>query len=107
VLLGLLWVAPAVAGGTKTVSGKLRGVRDNVLTIEKKGLLRASDVEIEMNDATKKTGQIVPGMHVKVRYREENVPGKSGQVRKVAVEVEAWPEFASKTAKEAAKQTRP
>ncbi len=103
-LLGLLAAAPAVAGGTKTASGKLRTVRDNVLVIEKKGFVRSGDIEIEMDNATKKTGQVVPGMHVKVKYREED---QAGHVRRIATEVEAWPEFASKTAREAAKQTRP
>jgi hypothetical protein len=85
---------------TKNVTGKLRSVQGNLLVIQKRGLVSDSTIEIEMDDATKKTGQVVPGMRVKVKYREE----KDG--RKVAVEIKAEPEAASKKAKEAARNTR-
>jgi hypothetical protein len=85
---------------TKNVTGKLRSVIDNVMVIQKRGMVSDSTVEIEMDEATKKIGQVVPGMRVKVKYREE----KDG--RKVAVEIRAEPEVASKTAKEAARNTR-
>lgn len=91
---------PSQAGGTKTVSGKLRAIHENTLTIENPGLFSASTVEIEMNDATKKSGQLAPGVHVKVKYREEGG-------RKIALEITARPEYASKAAKKAATQARP
>lgn len=103
-LVALLLLAGAsIADNTKTVSGKLRSIKDNVLVIQKSGMVGTSTEEIEMNEATKKTGQVLPGMHVKVKYREEEV--SRGQKRKIAVEIEARPEFASKEAKEASKQT--
>lgn len=92
--------AVAAAPRTKSVTGKLRSVQGNLLVIQKHGLVSDSTMEIEMDDATKKTGQVVPGMRVKVKYREE----KDG--RKVAVEIRAEPEAASKQAKEAARNTR-
>ena len=103
-LMALLLLAGALlADSTKTVSGKLRSIKDNVLVIQKSGLVSTSTEEIEMNEATKKIGQVLPGMHVKVKYREEET--SKGQKRKIAVEIEARPEFASKEAKEASKQT--
>ena len=99
----LLLASTTLADGTKSVSGKLRSVKDNVLVIQKSGLVGTSVEEIEMNEDTKKIGQVLPGMHVRVKYREEEV--SKGQKRKIAVEIEARPEFASKEAKEASKQT--
>lgn len=103
ILLGALCIVSLAVGAAprmKTVTGKLRAVKENVLVIEKRGLVSSSTVEIEMDTATKKVGQVVPGMRVKVKYREE----KDG--KKVAVEIEARPEYASKTAKKAARNTR-
>ena len=100
ILVGLAATAVA-AGGTKSVTGQLKSITGKTLQIQKIGLLKknAGVVEIEMDDATKVTGQLVPGVHTKVKYREEN--GK-----KIAVEIEARPEYASKEAKKAAEQTR-
>ena len=91
----------------KSVTGKLRRVDGNVLTIVKRGLMDDSFLEVEMDDSTKKTGQVVQGMHVKVKYREVRDPEDKDNVRRIAVEIEARPEFASKDAKKAAKQTQP
>jgi hypothetical protein len=101
VLFTGLLVAVTAAGGLKTISGELHSLKDNVLTIRKIGLFSKSNdtVEIEMNDATKTTGQLALGLHVKVKYREENG-------RKIAVEIETQPAYASKAAKKAAGQTR-
>jgi hypothetical protein len=101
-ILGLfLFVSPpSQAGGTKTVAGRLRAIHENVLTIESPGLFSARTVEVEMSGATQKSGQLAPGMYVKVRYHEEGG-------RKVALEISARPEYASKAAKKAAAQTRP
>ncbi len=96
----LLASASSQAGGTKAVAGRLRAIHENVLTIESPGLFSAKMVEVEMNGATQKSGQLAPGMYVKVRYREEGG-------RKVALEISARPEYASKAAKKAAAQTRP
>jgi hypothetical protein len=98
---------PHSKAATKTVSGKLRRIEGSLLTVQKPGLVRASFVEIYLDGNTKKSGQVVQGMHVKVKYREEPDPDAPGQKRKVAVEIEARPEHASKTAREAAKQTNP
>ena len=98
--LGLLPVTASLAEGTKTISGKLRSVKGNVLTVQKKGLASSSLVEIEMDDKTRVTGQVAQGMHVKVKYRGEGD-------RRIALEIEAWPEHASKAAREASKQTKP
>jgi hypothetical protein len=92
------WLPPARADHTKTMSGKIRKVDGNVLLVDKPGLVSITTIEFELNDATKKSGQVVPGMHVKLKYREE---GR----RKIVIEMETRPEFASKTAKKAAKQT--
>ena len=104
ILLGILAglaATVAVADGTKSVTGQLKSIKDKTLEIQKIGLLKknAGVVQIEMDDATKVTGQLVPGVHTKVKYREES--GK-----KIAIEVEARPEYASKEAKKAAEQTR-
>lgn len=88
---------PAAAEKTKSLSGKIRRVEGNRITIKKSGLISSKEVEVEMTDATKKRGQIAPGMHIKVKYREEKTAG--GETRLIAVEVEARPEYASKDAK--------
>ena len=99
-VFGLAIVCVAVADGSKTVSGEVRSVKDKILTVQKIGLFSKghNTVQIEMDDATKVTGQIAAGMHVKVKYREDGD-------RKIAVEVETRPEYASKEAKKAAGQT--
>jgi hypothetical protein len=99
-LMALLAAGALYASGTKTVSGELHSVKDKVLSIQKIGLFSKGTgvVEIQMNDATKVTGQLAPGMHVKVKYREENG-------HKIALEVETRPAYASKEAKKAAGQT--
>jgi hypothetical protein len=103
--LAITLIAPASrADDTKTLTGKVRSVKDNRVIVQKSGLLRESEVEIEMTDATKKTGQVAAGMHVKVKYREEKAP--DGAQRLVAVEIEARPEFASKEAKKLAKEQK-
>jgi hypothetical protein len=95
---GLLFsVAPAQGAKTKTLSGKLAKVEGHHLTVEKPGLFSSSTVEIEMDNMTKLNGQLAPGMHVKIRYREE-----SG--RKIALEIYTWPEYPSKQARRAAGQ---
>lgn len=104
ILLGILAglaATAATADGTKSISGQLKSIKGKTLAIQKIGLLSksADAIEIEMNDATKVTGQLVPGVHVKLKYREEG--GK-----KIAIEIEARPEYASKEAKKAAEQTR-
>jgi hypothetical protein len=99
-LVILLAAGTLYAGGTKTVSGELHGVKDRVLSIQKIGLFSKGKgvVEIQMNDATKVTGQLAPGMHIKVKYKEENG-------HKIALEVETQPAYASKEAKKAAGKT--
>jgi hypothetical protein len=104
ILLGILAgfaATAAVADGTKSISGQLKSIKDKTLAIQKIGLLSksADAIEIEMDDATKVTGQLVPGVHIKVKYREQDG-------RKMAIEIEARPEYASKEAKKAAEQTR-
>lgn len=89
---------------TKTVTGKLRAIKDNVMTIEKSGLLSESTETIEINEATKTVGQVRPGMRLKIKYREEP-PDAEGRRRKIAVEIEARPQYADKKTREAAKQT--
>ncbi len=103
----LLFAALAAAGGTKSLSGKLRRVEGDVLTIEKKGLLSSSLVSVILEKDTKVTGQLAPGMHVQVKYREEKDPDAPGKLRKVAVQIEARPEYATKDAREAAKVPKP
>jgi hypothetical protein len=95
---GLAFAAtPARGARTKTISGRLSKVEGNRLTVRKPGLFSSSTVEIEMDKASKISGQLVPGVHVKIHYREE-----SGH--KIAVEVQAWPEYADKQARRAAGQ---
>lgn len=93
----LLAATPVRAEKTKSLSGKIRRVEGNRITIKKSGLVSSSEVEVEMTDATKKKGQIAPGMHVQVKYREEKTA--EGDPRLIAVEIEARPEYASKDAR--------
>lgn len=88
---------------TKKLSGKIRSVKDNVLRIEKSGLVGESYVMVEMDKDTRITGQVLPGLHIVVKYREGEKDSE-GERRKIAVEIETQPEFASKDAKKAAKQ---
>ncbi len=104
-----LWLAVALVAGmafagasawaakTKTLSGKLGKIEGHRLTVQKPGLFSSTAVEVEMDKSTRVTGQLAPGMHVKIRYREEHG-------RKIAVEIQAWPEYASKQARRAAGQ---
>jgi hypothetical protein len=87
----------ARAAGTKTLSGKLRKVEASALTVRTSGMLSSSTVEIEMDKATRVTGQLAPGLRVKIRYREENG-------RKLALTVRTWPAHASRQARRAAGQ---
>ncbi len=95
----------ALADRTKSLSGKLRRVEGNVLTVVKKGLGGSSLVEVEYNEKTVVVGQLVPGMILKIKYREEAVEG--GTVRRVATQIEAVPDHASKAARGAVQETKP
>lgn len=94
----------APAEKTKKLTGKIRGVEPNLLRIQKAGLVGESYVEVEMNASTKVSGQIKPGLHITIKYREEGEKNAEGERRKIAVEIETRPEYASKEAKKAAKQ---
>jgi len=95
----------ALADRTKSLSGKLRRVEGNVLTVVKKGLGSSSLVEVEYDEKTRVVGQLVPGMILKIKYREEAVEG--GTVRRVATQIEAVPDHASKAARGAVQETKP
>jgi hypothetical protein len=101
-LFGLLLAAPALAQKTKSLSGKIRRVEGHLITIKKSGLVSSSEVEVHLTEDTKRHGQIAPGMHIKVKYREEKTA--EGEKRLVAVEVEARPEYASKDARKLQKR---
>jgi hypothetical protein len=100
--LALAGATPLFAEKTKSLSGKIRRVEGNLITIKKSGLVGSKEVEVHLTDDTKKHGQIAPGMHIKVKYREEKTA--EGETRLIAVEVEARPEFASKNAKKLQKR---
>ena len=101
--LASLWLAaPALAQKTKSLSGKIRRVEGSLLTIKKSGLVNSSEVEVHLADDTRKHGQIAPGMHIKVQYREEKTA--EGAKRLVALEVETRPEYASKDARKLQKR---
>lgn len=102
--LAMLAAAPAHAEKTKKLSGKIRTVAENILRIQKAGLVSESYVEVETTPQTKISGQLKPGLHITVKYREEGEKDSEGQRRKIAVEIETRPEYASKEAKRAAKQ---
>ena len=95
----------ALADSTKSLSGKLHRVEGNVLSVVKKSLGGSSLVEVEYNDKTRVVGQLVPGMILKIKFREE--PGEGGTVRRVATQIEAVPAHASKTARGAVQETKP
>jgi hypothetical protein len=95
-LLACSFAVASTAADTKTLSGVLHTVKGKVITVQKIGLFSKSSnsIAIELDEATKTTGELAPGMHIKVKYREEGG-------RKIAVEIETKPEYASKEAKQA------
>jgi hypothetical protein len=95
----------ARADATKSVSGKLRKVAGNVLTLQKSGLGGSNLMEIEMDEHTKVKGQVAQGWHARIKYREEAAPRGKGEPRRIAVEIETEPDHATKRAKEAAGAT--
>lgn len=101
--LALVAVPCGAAEKTKKLSGKIRTVKENILSIQKAGLVGESYIEVETTSATKVLGQIKPGLHITVKYHEEGEKDASGERRKIAVEIETRPEYASKEAKKAAK----
>ena len=101
-MLGLCGTA-ATAEKTRKLSGKIRSVKDNLITIEKAGLVGESSTEVLMNASTKVTGQIKPGLRITVKYVEGAGKDANGERHKIAVEIETRPEYASKEAKKAAK----
>ena len=103
--LAFVLAGVAMADATKSLSGKLRKVEGNVLTVEKRGFGSSIVVEIEYDDKTRVVGQLLPGMILKVKYREEK--GEAGAVRRMATEVEAVPDRASKAARGAVQETKP
>jgi hypothetical protein len=107
-LLAFLLLTPAVFAATKTLSGRLREVKDNALTIQQDHLFDSSMIQVEMNDQTKVTGELAQGMHIKVKYREER-DGKGSEkatVRRIAMEIQTWPESASKEDRKAEKDAQ-
>jgi hypothetical protein len=107
-LFAFLLLTPAVFAATKTLSGKLREVKDNALTIQEDHLLNSSMIQVEMNDQTKVTGELAQGMHIKVKYREER-EGKGSDkaaVHRIAMEIQTWPESASKEDRKAEKDAQ-
>lgn len=103
-IAGLAGTYAIAAVKTKKLSGKIRSVQENLLRIQKAGLISESYVDVETTPATKISGQLKPGLHITVKYREEGEKNAEGERRKVAVEIETRPEYASKEAKRAAKQ---
>ena len=109
-------LTPSAFAGTKTISGKLRAVNDRVLTIEQKKLLDTTSVDVALDNHTKVTGELVPGMMIKVKFREEtgfagaasgdSSAEKSGSVRRIAVQVKTWPEYSSRRDRKAAPDTQ-
>jgi hypothetical protein len=107
-LLGLLLLASPVFAGNKTLSGKLREVKDKALTIQQYHLFDSSMIQVEMDDKTKVTGELAQGMHIKVKYREER-GGKGSEkaaVRRIATEIQTWPESASRDDRKAEKDVQ-
>ncbi len=94
VLLG--GVAIAGAGETKSLTGTIYKVKDKTVSVRKNGVFskNTNTIPIEIDDATKITGQLAPGLYIKVKYREEGE-------KKIAVEIETRPQYASKEAKQA------
>jgi hypothetical protein len=135
-LLGFLVHCPLVPiamAATKTLSGKLRGVQDKILTIEEKKGLGTALVEVETDSQTKVTGELTPGMIIKLRYREEKAQSATGPpedsaigkddatgkgdtvakddakdgIRRIATEIKTWPEYSSRRDRKAAPVTQP
>lgn len=113
-LYALAALAPPMTAAPKTLSGKLRAVHGDRLTVQKSNLFGVSNVEVEMTTKTKVHGQLAPGMHVKIKYREEKSGDSRGHAgkekaatRRIATEIEAWPEFATKSDRKAAKDSQP
>lgn len=101
--LAVLFTGPSAHGEKlKSLSGKIRRVEGNRITIKKSGLVRSSEVTVEMTDDTKQHGQVAAGMHIEVKYREEK--DDKGETRLIAVEIETRPEYASKAAKKLQKR---
>ena len=105
-LLVVLLLTPAVFAATKTLSGRLREVKDNALTIQQDHLLNSSMIQVEINDQTKVTGELAQGMHIKVKYREEREGKGPEKVRRIAMEIQTWPESASKEDRKAEKDAQ-
>ena len=108
-LAGASWTPPALAG-TKTLTGKLRAVDDKVLTVEEKKLLDTTSVAVEMDKLqTKVTGELTPGMMIKITYREDAKgdakDDAKDSVRRIAVKVKTWPEYSSRRDRKAAPTT--
>lgn len=103
VLVGACLASATAAEKTKKLSGKIRSVQDNVISIEKAGLVSESIAQVSITSTTRITGQLKPGLRISVRYTEEGEKNDKGERRKVAVEIETRPEYASKEAKKAAK----
>jgi hypothetical protein len=97
----------ARADAMKSVSGKLRKVTGNTLTLQKSGVGGSSLMDIEMDEHTKVKGQVAQGWHAKIKYREEAAPGGKGEPRRIAVQIETEPDRATKQAKEAVGATPP
>ena len=95
----------ALADSTKSLSGKLRKIEGNVLIVVKKGLGGSNLAEVEYDEKTRVVGQLLPGMMLKIKYREE--PGEAGAVRRVATQIEAVPDRATKAAREAVQESKP
>jgi hypothetical protein len=51
-------------------------------------------------------GQLLPGLHIKVRYDEDVAKVAGDAPRRVALEIETRPEYASKQAKKASEHVR-
>jgi hypothetical protein len=125
-LLGFFAYGPSVLpvlAGTKTLSGKIRDVQDRVLTIEEKKTLATTVVVVEIDSRTKITGELVPGMIIKLKYFEEKaapptepdpVAVKEGEphdaksdIRRIATQIKTWPEYSSRRDRKAAPNTQP
>ena len=105
-LLAFLLAAPGVFAATKALSGKLREVKDNTLTIEQDHMFNSSMIHVEMDGQTKVTGELAQGMHIKVKYREEREGKGSEKVHRIAMEIQTWPESASKEDRKAEKDAQ-
>ncbi|GEM_PF-6115545 len=97
-------LASPVEAGKKSLTGKIRSYKEGMLRVEKAGLVGESYVEIEVTEQTKVKGQLLPGLHIKVKYNEIAAKDARGERRRVALEIETRPVYASKQAKKAAEQ---